>query len=86
MRETLAVARAEGVNLTEADLKQMSDLAASLSPDGMPSMAQDRVNHKPTEVEEFAGTIIRLAEKHGVLVPQNRWLYERIREIEESWN
>ena len=85
MRETLAVARAEGVNLTEADLKQMSDLAASLSPDGMPSMAQDRINHKLTEVEEFAGTIIRLAEQHDILVPTIRWLYDRIRSIEASW-
>ena len=86
MREALAVARAEGVDVTEADLTQMVELLGTLDPDGMPSMAQDRVNHKPTEVEEFAGTIIRLAEKHGILVPQNRWLYERIREIEESWN
>lgn len=85
MRETLAVAQAEGVNLTEEDLGEMARLAASLGADGMPSMAQDRVNHRPTEVEEFSGTIIRLAEKHGILVPQNRWLYERIRAIEASW-
>ena len=48
-------------------------------------MAQDRVAHRRTEVEEFAGTVIRLAEQHGILVPQNRWLYDRIREIETSW-
>ena len=51
----------------------------------MPSMAQDRINHKLTEVEEFAGTIIRLAEQHDILVPTNRWLYDRIRTIEASW-
>lgn len=85
MRETLAVGRAEGVDLTEADLTQMATLIATLDPAGMPSMAQDRINHKPTEVDEFAGTIIDLAEKHGILVPQNKWLYARIREIEASW-
>lgn len=85
MREAMAVARAEGVALTEADLAEMAALTASLDPAGMPSMAQDRINHKPTEVEEFAGTIIQLAERHGILVPQNRWLYARIREIEASW-
>ena len=42
-------------------------------------MAQDRINEKPTEVEEFSGTVIRLAQRHGLLVPTNRWLYERIR-------
>ena len=85
MREALAVARAEGVDVTEADLAQMADLVAGIEPDGLPSMAQDRVNRKPTEVEEFAGTIIRLAEKHGILVPTNRWLYGRIREIETGF-
>lgn len=85
MREALAVARAEGVNVTEEDLAQMVDMLAALDPDGMPSMAQDRISRKRTEVEEFAGTVIRLAERHGILVPQNRWLYRRIREIEASW-
>ena len=85
MREALAVARAEGVDVTEADLAQMADLVAGLEPDGLPSMAQDRINRKPTEVEEFAGTIIRLAGKHGILVPTNRWLYGRIHEIEASF-
>ena len=85
MREALAVARAEGVDVTEADLAQMADLVAGLEPDGLPSMAQDRINRKPTEVEEFAGTVIRLAEKRGILVPTNLWLYGRIHEIEAGF-
>ncbi len=85
MREALAVARAEGIDVTEADLSQMVALISSLDPDGIPSMVQDRINKKPTEVEEFAGTIIRLAERHDILVPQNRYLYDRIREIEASF-
>ncbi len=85
MREAMAVARAEGVDVTEQDLTEMFELIASLEPDGLPSMAQDRINRKPTEVEEFAGTVIRLAERHGILVPTNRFLYERIREIEASY-
>lgn len=85
MREALAVARAEGVDVREADLAQMAELIASLDYDGLPSMAQDRVNGKPTEVEEFSGTIIRLAERHGILVPTNRWLYARICDLEASY-
>ena len=85
MREALAVARAEGVDVTEADLVQMADLVAGLEPDGLPSMAEDRINRKPTEVEEFSGTVIRLAERHGILVPTNRWLYGRIHEIEAGF-
>ena len=85
MREALAVARAEGVDVTEADLAQMAKLTASLDPAGMPSMAQDRINEKPTEVEEFSGTVCRLAERHGLLVPTNQWLYQRIRELEAGF-
>ena len=85
MREAMACARAEGVEVTEADLVEMVELAASLNPDDMPSMAQDRKNKKPSEVEAFAGTVIKLAEKHGILVPQNRWLYRRVHEIEAEY-
>ena len=85
IRETLAVANAEGVELTEADLTQMVHLIEGIDPAGMPSMAQDRVARRKTEVEEFAGTICRLAAKHDIQVPQNDWLYQRIRDIEASW-
>ena len=73
------------MDVTEADLAQMAALIASLDPAGMPSMAQDRINGKLTEVDEFAGAVIARADKHGILVPQNRWLYERIREIEAGY-
>ena len=85
MREALAVANAEGVGLTEADLSQMLRVIEGLDPAGMPSMAQDRVARRKTEVEEFSGTILRLAARHSIEVPQNEWLYQRIREIEASW-
>ncbi len=85
MREARAVANAEGIPLSEEDLTAMVNVIAELDPAGMPSMAQDRINRKRTEVELFAGTIIERAERHGILVPQNRWLYQRVREIEASW-
>lgn len=85
MREAKAVANAEGIALTEDDLNEMVDIIANLDPNGMPSMAQDRINRKRTEVALFAGTIIERAERHGLLVPQNRWLLKRVREIESSW-
>ena len=85
MREAKAVANAEGIKITESDLNEMVSIIAKLNPSGMPSMAQDRINRKRTEVALFAGTIIERAERHGLLVPQNRWLLKRVREIESSW-
>lgn len=85
MREVIALANAEGIGLTEADLNQYVDLIGTLSPEGTPSMGQDRINRKPSEVELFAGTVIRLAEKHGLHVPTNRFLYQRAKEIEKGY-
>ena len=85
MREVMAVAQAEGIGLTEADLSELAALMATLDPAGMPSMAQDRLAKRPSEVEEFAGAVIAHAERHGILVPTNRWLYQRVREIEAAY-
>ena len=65
--------------------EQIQELIEGLDPAGMPSMAQDRVAQRKTEVEEFAGTVRRLAAKHDIQAPQNEWLYRRIRDIEASW-
>lgn len=85
MREVILVANAEGVNLGEADLKQYLDLMATLAADNMPSMAQDRVNKNPSEVEMFAGTVLKLARKHGIPAPANAFLKRRVREIEGAY-
>ena len=67
------------------ELKEYIEVTRSLKPDGTPSMGQDRINRKPSEVELFAGTVIRLAEKHGIPVPVNRYLYRRVKEIEAEY-
>ena len=85
MREVVAVANAEGIILTEDDLAGMVGLIATLDPEGMPSMAQDRLAGRPSEVAEFSGALIERAERHGILVPMNRWLNARIHEIEATY-
>lgn len=82
MREAMLAANAEGAALTEADLTYYADLTKSLTPDSMPSMAQDRKNRKATEVDLFAGTVLSLAKKHGFEAPINAWLYRKVHEIE----
>ena len=85
MREVILLARAEGVALTEEDLKSYLALLKTFSPEATPSMGQDRINRNPSEVELFAGTVIRLAKKHGILVPTNEFLYRRVGEIEAEY-
>ena len=85
MREVLTLANLEGFALTEHDLNQWVALADTLAPEGMPSMRQDAMAHRKSEVELFAGTVIRLAKTHGLDVPVNEMLYRRIREMESMY-
>ena len=57
----------------------------ALNPDGMPSMRQDTLARRPTEVELFAGAMRRLGEKHSVPTPVNDMLYRRIAELEAAY-
>lgn len=85
MREVIAVANAEGVGLTEADLNEYDQIIKTLSPDGTPSMGQDRIAKRHSEVEMFAGTIIAYGKKHRIPTPVNEWLYEQVMEIEKAY-
>lgn len=86
MRETLAVAIAEGVYLTEADIDYWLPVIDGLNPDSMPSMAQDLRAKRLSEVELFSGTVIKLAEKHGIEVPVNHQFYQWITEREAEYS
>ena len=85
MREVVSIANAEGVSLGEKDINNYIDIIKTLDPKGTPSMGQDRINHNKSEVEAFAGTVIRIADKHGIKVPVNRYLYKRVAEIESEY-
>jgi len=85
MRETQAVAKYEGVILTEEDMDNWMKLMASLNPEGYPSMAQDVMAGRKTEVALFSHTIIRLGKKYGVPTPVNQFLSDEIAEIEENF-
>lgn len=83
MREVIPLAQKEGVDLAEADIADWLKIVDTLSPDGKPSLSQDLEARRPSEVELFSGTVLKLAEKQGIAVPVNRGLYDRIREMEK---
>ncbi len=85
MKEVIKVANASGVNLTEVDLKGYLDLIDTLNPEGMPSMAQDRVAGRYSEVEMFAGTVIKKAWDLDIPVPINEELYNQVKMIEAGY-
>jgi len=85
MQETIIVGRAEGVQLPDTIIQSWLKITDSLSADGMPSMRQDVLAHRKTEVDLFSGTVIALGKKHKIPTPINDWLYKRIIEIEDKY-
>lgn len=79
MRETILVANAEGVALSEKDLADWVSVIDGLNPDGEPSMRQDSKAGRRTEVVLFAGTICELGRKHGIATPVNDNFLKKIK-------
>ena len=85
MEEVMAVANAEGIHLTQADIQGWVELIDGFPDQGEPSMRQDGKAHRKSEVDLFAGTIRRLAQKHGIAVPVNDRIYEQVQAMEAAY-
>lgn len=85
MKEVLLLSEKVGIALRSSEIDSYMELIKTLDPNGLPSMRQDSLLQRYSEVELFAGTVIRKAEAFGVEVPINRQLYQRIKEIEAAY-
>ncbi len=85
MEEVIRIANAEGVPLSEKDMDYYIGLLHTLLPDGVPSMRQDGLARRKTEVDMFAGTVMEIAAKHGIPVPVNTEIYRRVKEMEAAF-
>lgn len=85
MKEVQMVAQEEGVILEDREIDYWLNIMDGLNPEGMPSMAQDVKSKRYSEVELFAGTIVRLGKKHSLSVPVNAAFYEYFTELEAGY-
>ena len=85
MREVCALAQASGIAVGEKEVAQYLNILRTLDPEALPSMGQDRRQKNRSEVDMFAGTVIKLGEKLGIETPVNRFLLRRVREIEAAY-
>jgi 2-dehydropantoate 2-reductase len=88
--EGKAVAAAAGVSLYE-DPWEMNALAVRRGETSqsdyahLPSMLEDVLAHRPTEVDFIAGALVREAAARGVAVPVTAAAYQLIKGKEASW-
>ena len=82
--EVRLIAEKKGVNNLENLEKDSLGFLQKMCDEGKTSMLQDVLAGKKTEVDIFAGEIIRLGKKFGIETPCNQVLYDLIKIVEEK--
>ena len=83
MKEVQAVAKAEGVKNTDDMIEKTVKHLQTMMPEGKTSMLQDVEAGRKTEVDMFAGTMVKLGAKHNIPTPYNKILKELVEIIHE---
>lgn len=79
MREVVAVAQAQAIDLSPSIVAKTMQFFAALSPDTTASMQRDILAGRPSELENQTGTIVRLGRQFGVPTPVNSVLYAALK-------
>jgi 2-dehydropantoate 2-reductase len=82
--ETVAVARAEGVSLSEPVLIEAASQLAEKMTRATSSMAQDIARGRPTEIDSLNGYVVRRAASLGIATPVSEILVAMVKLLEES--
>lgn len=82
--ETVAVARAEGVPLSEQDMVEAALRLAEKMTRATSSMAQDLARGRPTEIDSLNGYVVRRGKVLGIDTPASEILVAMIQLLEES--
>lgn len=85
MQEVISIAQTSNINLNQDHLEKYVLLMDTLNPQSMPSMRQDGLAKRLSEVELFSGTLIQKAKHLKMSVPVNEYLYKTIKDIESKY-
>ena len=83
MLEVVEIANRLGVDLGQKDIDRQEETIKRLPFFNKPSTLQDLENGKITEIEMFAGKVLKLGEELGIATPINWMLYHGIKIKEE---
>jgi 2-dehydropantoate 2-reductase len=74
IRESMALARALGIPLTDALVDEIQVATAALPPQARSSMLEDLERGRPLELPWLSGAVVRLAKEAGVETPIHRFI------------
>lgn len=84
MREVIKIANRLGIDLGEEDIVYQETAIKRLPFGNKPSTLQDLENGRMTEIEMFAGKVVKLGEELGIETPLNWMFYHGIKVCEEK--
>lgn len=84
MREVIRIAQAKGIRLGEADVAAQDKTLLGVPAFNKPSTLQDLEAGKKTEIDMFAGTVIRLGRELSVPTPVAEIYYYGIKALEDK--
>jgi ketopantoate reductase len=82
MRELVAVARARGVAVPDAAIDRALAIVDAMPKDGTASMQRDLAAGRPSELDDQAGALVRMAREAGVLAPVHEALHAALLPLE----
>jgi 2-dehydropantoate 2-reductase len=84
MREIVAVARGRGIGLGAETVASSMAFIDSLDPTGTSSLQRDLAEGRPSELEAWTGSVVRLGRESGVPTPLHAEIYEALAPIERA--
>jgi 2-dehydropantoate 2-reductase len=82
VREVVALAAAEGVDLPLAPALEAMERIAGAMPAQLSSTAQDMARGKPSEIDHLNGFVVRRGHELGVATPANQALHALVKLVE----
>jgi 2-dehydropantoate 2-reductase len=79
LRETVAVGRAEGVNLPPDSIERTLAAVRSMPPHHMTSMGNDLLRGNRLELPWFAGKVVELGRRHAIPTPANSFVHTALK-------
>ena len=84
MREVVAIAQAKGIALDEQAAEAQIKLSKGFPAQSKPSTLQDLEHKRKTEIEMFAGEVVKMGESLGISTPFCWMIQEAIQTLEEK--
>lgn len=82
--EVRQIAKKKGIKYTNRLEHEAIKSLDKMCDEGMTSMHQDILSRRPTEIDIFAGEVIKLGKEYGIKTPYNQILYDLVKIKEED--